>query len=186
MRRLVMWNLMTLDGCFEGAKSWDLDWHETVWDDELERFSIEQSKAIGMLLFGRLTYEGMAAYWSSATGAIADFMNSVPKVVFSTTLKHAAWDNTRLVSSSAEDEVAKLKQDTGKDLYVFGSGKLCRALMRSRLIDEYRLCVTPIVLGRGNPLFAPRDERTLMKLLEATPLRSGCVILRYRPATPPA
>jgi dihydrofolate reductase len=181
MRKLIMWNLITLDGYFEGPKSWDLDWHEDVWGEELERFSIEQAKSIGMLLFGRVTYEGMAAYWRTATGEIADFMNSVPKVVFSTTLDKADWNNTRLVKANAAQEVAALKEAPGKDLYIFGSAELSAGLMREGLIDEYRLCLNPLVLGAGNPLFKAGPNRLRMKLLEARPLASGCVILRYQP-----
>src|SRR5207249_9286255 len=73
MRKLIMWNMVTLDGSFEGPKSWDIDWHEYVWGDELEQLSIDQSKSIGILLFGRVTYQGMASYWSTAHGEIADF-----------------------------------------------------------------------------------------------------------------
>src|ERR1700716_3536678 len=97
VRKVIMWNLVTLDGFFEGPKSWDLDWHDSVWGEELERLSLEQAQTIGMLLFGRVTYEGMAGYWSSQRGEIADFMNAVPKVVFSRTLSKAEWSNTRLV-----------------------------------------------------------------------------------------
>ena len=181
MRNLIMWNMVTLDGFFEGPKSWDLDWHEYVWGEELERFSLEQSESADMLLFGRVTYEGMAAYWSSAEGEIAEFMNKVPKVVFSRTLERADWNNTRLVKAGAEEEVAKLKQQPGKDMYIFGSAELCATLMRGGLIDEYRLGINPIILGGGNPLFKPMPDRMRMKLLEARPLRSGCVILRYQP-----
>ncbi len=176
-----MWNLVTLDGFFEGPKSWDIDWHEYVWGEELEQFSIEQSKSIGTLLFGRVTYEGMAAYWTTATGEIADFMNSIPKVVFSRTLERAAWNNTRLVKTNAEEEVAKLKQQPGKDLYIFGSANLSSTLMRHGLIDEYRLALNPLILGGGNPLFKPSPERMRLKLLEAKPLKSGVVLLRYEP-----
>ncbi len=109
MRKVVMWNLVTLDGFFEGPKSWDIDWHETVWGEELERLSLEQSKEAGALLFGRITYEGMASFWPSEKGAIADFMNSIPKVVFSKTLKEAKWNNSRVVNGKPEVEVAKLK-----------------------------------------------------------------------------
>src|SRR5271169_5090342 len=86
MSRLIMWNLMTVDGCFEGAKSWDLAFHQAVWGPELEAFSIEQLRTADRLLFGRVTYEGMAAYWRTAQGEVADFMNRLPKVVFSTSL----------------------------------------------------------------------------------------------------
>jgi dihydrofolate reductase len=181
MRRLIMWNMVTLDGLFEGPKSWDIDWHEYVWGEELEQLSIEQLKSADMLLFGRVTYQGMASHWPSATGEVADFMNSISKVVFSRTLDNADWSNTRLVKANAQDEVAKLKQKPGKDLLIFGSADLSSSLMRNGLIDEYRLGMTPVVLGGGNPLFKPSPERLRMNLLEARPLKSGCVILRYEP-----
>ena len=182
MRQLIMWNLVTLDGYFEGPKPWDIEWHNYVWGDELEKLSLEQAGSIGLLLFGRRTYEGMAAYWSSAEGDIAAFMNTVPKVVFSRTLETAGWKNTRLVTTDAAEEVAKLKQGSGKDLYIFGSADLSATLTRHRLIDEYRLALTPLVLGGGNPLFKPSPQRLPLRLVMARPMKSGCVILRYQPA----
>jgi len=185
MRQLIMWNLMTLDGFFEGPAKWDLGFHEYVWGHELERLSLDQLGSTGGLLFGRVTYEGMAGYWSTATGEIAGFMNRVPKVVFSRTLQRADWHNTRLVSAAAEDEVPRLKRQSGGDLYIFGSADLSSGLIRHGLIDEYRLCLVPVVLGAGTPLFKPA-ERVNMRLLEARPLQSGGVILRYQPAKPVA
>jgi len=179
MRKLFMWNLVSLDGFFEGAKSWDLGWHESVWGDELERLSIDQLKSADMLLFGRVTYEGMAGYWSSAKGEIADRMNNIRKVVFSRTLEKASWNNTKLVKGNAAEEVAKLKEQNGKDLFIFGSANLSSTLMRHHLIDEYRLCLAPIVLGAGTPLFKASPETMKLKLIEARPLKSGGVILRY-------
>jgi dihydrofolate reductase len=181
VRKLIMWNLVTLDGFFEGPKAWEIDWHEYVWGEELEKFSIEQLKSIGMLLFGRLTYEGMAGHWTTAKGETADFMNSIPKIVFSKTLDRADWNNTRLIKENAVEEIAKLKQEPGKDLFVLGSANLSATLTQHGLFDEYRLGLTPIVLGGGNPLFKPNPERMRMKLVEARPLKSGCVILFYRP-----
>jgi dihydrofolate reductase len=181
MRRLIMWNMVTLDGFFEGTKSWEIDWHEYVWGEELEQLSKEQLRSADMLLFGRVTYQGMAGYWSSEKGEIADFMNNIPKVVFSRTLEKAGWKNTRLVKENAEQEVATLKQQPGKDLFIFGSANLSSTLMQHRLIDEYRLGVNPVILGAGSPLFKASPNRMKMKLLEARPLKSGCVILRYQP-----
>ena len=183
MRRVIMWNMVTLDGCFEGSRSWDIDWHEYAWGPELQQFSQEQTQSIATLLFGRITYEGMASYWPSAKGETAAFMNNVPKVVFSRTLKKAEWNNTRLVQGSAEDEVIRLKQqpgEPGKDLFIFGSAELSSSLIQRGLIDEYRLGLTPIVLGNGHPLFKA-GTGLRMRLLEAKPLTSGCVILRYKP-----
>jgi dihydrofolate reductase len=179
MRRLVMWNLQTLDGYFEGKAPWDLDFHEAAWGDELKEFSLEQAKEVGTLLYGRATYEGMASYWTKETGPIADFMTEVQKVVFSRTLDAATWKNTRLVRRDAADEVAELKRGDGKDLFVFGSAKLCDSLLRRGLFDELRICVAPVVLGTGVPLFKPGSPLQNLRLLQARPLATGGVILRY-------
>lgn len=179
MRKLIMWNMVTLDGFFEGEKPWEIDWHEYVWGPELERFSLDQTSTADTLLFGRRTYEGMASYWATAKGQIADFMNRVAKVVFSRTLDRADWNNTRLVKENAAEEVEKLKRQPGGDILVFGSANFSATLTEHGLIDEYRLGMNPLVLGGGNPLFKSGQQRMRMRLLEATPLQSGCVILRY-------
>ncbi len=179
MAKVIVWNLMSLDGFFEGSKPWEIDWFEYVWGPELERFSLEQAKEVGTLLFGRRTYEGMAAFWSPASGEIAEFMNSVPKVVFSNTLETASWNNTRLVKGRAENEVVRLKQEPGKDLFIFGSADLADSLTKQGLIDEYRIGLNPLVLGAGSPLFKPNGERMRLRLLEARPMQSGAVLLRY-------
>jgi dihydrofolate reductase len=176
-----MWNMVTLEGNFEGAQSWDVRFLEEGWGEELQRFSIDQLTGADLLLFGRRTYEGMASYWPSATGTIADLMNGIAKLVFSRTLKSAEWTNTRLVRADAEGEVGRLKQASGKDILVFGSAELCDSLRRANLIDEYRLGLNPIVLGSGHPLFKPGVE-TKMRLLDVAPLKTGCVVLRYAPA----
>ena len=181
MSRLIMWNLMTLDGYFEGATSWDLGWHENVWGEELERISLEQLRAAERLLFGRITYDGMAAYWSSAEGEIAGLMNDIPKVVFSRTLDRAEWSNTRLVDGDAVAEVSRLKRAGDRDTLVFGSGDLAATLTRHGLFDEYRLAVAPLVIGSGKTLFGRGHGELKLKLLEARPLSSGAVILRYEP-----
>ena len=179
MRRLVMWNLQTLDGYFEGKAPWDLEFHDAAWGDELQQYSLEQMKEVGTVLYGRATYEGMASHWTKATGPIADFMNDVPKVVFSRTLDAATWKNARLVRRDAADEVAELKRGQGKDLFVFGSAKLCDSLMRRGLFDELRLCLAPVVLGAGGLLFKSGSPRQNLTLLQARPLATGGVILRY-------
>jgi dihydrofolate reductase len=135
------------------------------------------------ILFGRKTYEGMAGYWPTAEGEgeIADFMNSVPKIVFSRTLKQVAWNNSRLAEASPEEEVTTLKRQPGKSLFLFGSANLASTLTQHDLIDEYRVCVAPLLLGEGTPLFKPSAQRLNLDLIEARPLNTGGVILRYRP-----
>ena len=180
MPRLIMWNLITLDGYFEGDEKWDLQHHNYVWGDELERFSIEQTSSADVILFGRVTYEGMAAHWQFAVGPVADIMNRIPKVVFSNTLETADWNNTRLVRGSAVEEVARMKREPGRDMLVFGSAELCDGLLHGGLFDEIRLCVVPVILGKGTPLFKPGDEQRL-ELLSVMPLSTGATIHRYRP-----
>src|SRR5438552_16802895 len=98
MRKVIMWNVVSLDGFFEGAKSWDLGWHDSIWGEELERISIDQLKSADMLLFGGATSEGMASYWSSAKGEVADLMNQIRKVVLSRPREQPSWCNTRHVT----------------------------------------------------------------------------------------
>jgi len=180
VRRLIMWNLVSLDGFFEASRG-DLSFHQYAGGPDLESFVTEQCKSVGGLLFGRITYEGMAAFWRSQHGEVADFMNAVPKVVFSKSLEKAEWNNSRLVTSNAELEVTRLKREVGQDLFIFGSGQLTSTLTTHGLIDEYRIGLVPILLGRGTPLFRSDPSPIKLKLLEARPMDTGCLLLRYAP-----
>lgn len=189
MRRLIFWNLMTLDGCFEGPETWDLSFHETVWGEEMQRFSLDQAATADLLLFGRVTYEGMAAHWTSERAAsehpeITEFMNGVRKVVFSRTLAGAEWDNTAVESGDAVEAVAALKREDGGDILLFGSATLADALSRAGLIDEYRIGLAPVVLREGAPLFKPGGPALRLELVDARVLSTGGVILSYRPPEP--
>ncbi|MEZ2131121.1 MULTISPECIES: dihydrofolate reductase family protein [unclassified Sinorhizobium] len=183
MRKLIVWNLMTLDGYFEGEKPWDLDFHNLAWGPELQRYAQELGKEGDLLVFGRKTYEGMAAYWPTAEneGEIKEYMNRIAKLAVSRTMKEAEWNNTRVVSDPIS-ELKKLKEEPGKTIFIFGSAELSDSLLKAGLIDEIRICLVPVVLGSGNPLFKPNTEQMPMKLMEATPLATGAVILRYEPA----
>ena len=180
MRKLIMFNIITLDGYFEGEKNWDLAFHDLVWGKELEQLSIEQLQSADMLVFGGTTYEGMAKYWTTAKGEIADLMNRIQKVVCSPTLKSADWNNTTIVRNAVA-ELPKLKQQGNGNMLVFGSGKLSEALMKANLFDEYRLVITPVFLGKGRHLFNEGLNYQSLTLLEARPLSTGGVMLRYAP-----
>ena len=181
MAKLIMWNLTTLDGYVEGPGR-DISWHDDVWGEELERFSIEQVNAAGALMFGRVTYELMAGYWPGASGEVANFMNALPKYVFSRTLTASEWNNTRIFGDNVPETVAKLKRETAKDIYLFGSADLASTLIAHRLIDEFRIGIAPVLLGEGTPLFKPSRDKYKLKLIDAKPLSVGAVILRYLPA----
>ena len=176
-----MWNVVTLDGRFEGEKPWDLSFHELVWGPELETLSIAQLKEASMLVFGENTYKGMAEYWSHAEATdakVAPLMNSIAKIVCSRTREKAEWNNTTVVRD-AESEIQRLKEGEGGPMYVFGSGILSESLMNAGLFDEIRLCVAPTILGKGRHLFTDTNSQRNFKLLEASPLENGGVILRY-------
>jgi dihydrofolate reductase len=179
MAQLIMWNLVSLDGFFEGSAPWSIDWFQAIWNDEQEEHSLQQLRTASMLLFGRVTYEGMAAYWRSAEGQVADLMNSLPKVVVSRSLDRADWAHTRLATGDASTEIAELKRTVTGNIFVFGSATLSETLTEAGLFDEYLLGVVPVILGSGTPLFKRRLHRMQLELLEAQPLSSGCVVLRY-------
>lgn len=179
MSKLIMWNVITLDGYFEGEKNWDLSFHEIVWGPEMERFSLEQLNTASYLVFGRATYEGMAAYWETAKGEIADFMNSLPKIVCSRTLKSADWNNSILVKENVAKEIATLKAKSDKDMYVFGSAILSETLIREDLFDEYRIGVAPVIAGKGRYLFPKGLPGKKLSLISSQPLMTGGVILKY-------
>jgi dihydrofolate reductase len=185
MRKVIVSEMVSLDGYFARPDG-SLDWH--VVDDEFNEFARKQLDEMDTLLFGRVTYEGMASYWPTE-GAMTDdpeiaaTMNRMPKVVFSRTLKTLDWTNSRLARDDLAEEITGLKAQPGKDMVIFGSGELVSSLTRLGLIDEYRLFVCPVVLGSGKSLFAALNDTVNLKLLRAQPFTSGVVLLYYRPAS---
>jgi dihydrofolate reductase len=184
MRKLIMWNVITLDGYFEGNQNWDLSFHSIVWGQELEKLSLEQLQSADYLVFGRVTYEGMAAYWTKAEAEtsepeVARLMNSIPKLVFSKTLKSAEWNNTTIIRENASDEVQKLKAKGGKDIYVFGSANLSETFINDNLFDEYRIGIAPVILGSGRPLFRQGVVSKNLSLVSTQQLLTGGVVLKY-------
>lgn len=132
-------------------------------------------------MLGRRTYEGFAKSFPSDRSKFAAVLNALPKFVASKTLKEAKWENTTIIRGNIVRAVKKLKRDSGKPLFIFGSGELAATLTRYGLIDEYRLMLTPVVVGAGTPLFRPGPKAMAFKLANARPLASGAVLLTYRP-----
>ncbi|TGN05089.1 dihydrofolate reductase family protein [Leptospira bandrabouensis] len=183
MRKLIMWNVITLDGYFEGETNWDLSFHGLVWGKELEEFSLTQLRSADILVFGAKTYQGMADYWTNAPeneGEVAKFMNELPKLACSTTLGSATWKNTT-ITKDAISEVSKLKKEGSGDMFVFGSGILSASLMKAGLFDEYRICIAPVFLGKGRKLFLEGIPNQELNLIETKKLSTGGVILSYVP-----
>jgi dihydrofolate reductase len=181
MRRLLFFMMVSANGYYERGR-WEIDWHQT--DEEFNDFAIKQLDEVGMLVFGRVTYEGMAAFWPTPEAIAAEpgtarRMNALPKVVVSRTLDRADWDNTRVVRSV--DDVAALKREDGKDAIVFASSDLTVGLAERGLIDEYRLMVNPIAIPEGKPLFKGLARDLSLTLVGSRTFRNGNVLLRYAP-----
>ena len=177
MRRIIVQNNVTLDGFFEGPNH-EIDWF--MFDQEAFQHSVKLLNSVDTILFGRPTYQMMAAYWpAAAPDAIADKMNSLPKIVFSSTLQRVDWNNSRLVKGNVAEEVAKLKGQPGGDMVVLGSATLASSLLQSGLIDEYRVHLTPVLIGSGKPLFKGITETLRLKLIGTRSFASGVVELSY-------
>jgi dihydrofolate reductase len=132
-------------------------------------------------VFGRITYEGTAAYWKTAKGEIAELMNKIPKLVFSRTLNSVEWNNSDLIKGNASTEISKFKAQSDGDMYVFGSGNLSEAFINDNLFDEYRIGVAPIIAGSGRPLFQKGIAPRPLTLVSSQPLSTGGLVLTFRP-----
>ncbi len=175
--------MVSLDGFFEG-KDHDLSWHNT--DEEFNQFAIDQIGEVDALIFGRKTYDLMAGYWPSSEAVkddpqVANLMNTLPKIVFSKTLKEVEWSNTRLIKDNDEEEIIKLKKEKGKDIAIFGSNNLSVNLIKLGLIDEFRIMLNPVVLGDGNRLFKGIEYKLNLKLVKTREFKNGNSLLCYQP-----
>jgi len=180
MRYLIVSNLMSLDGFFESSSK-KLDWF--VPDEEFLEYSKDLLRSVGTIIFGRVTYQHMAGYWpTAAKDEIAEKMNNLPKIVFSRTLDKAEWNNSRLVKNDAAEEISKLKKQPGKDMVILGSATLASSLLPLGLIDEYRVILDPVLIGRGNPLFKGIKQKLKLRLQKTKLLSSGVIVLYYQKA----
>lgn len=181
MRKIIVSNLVSLDGFFEGVNK-ELDWH-TV-DESFFEYARQLLNEVDTILFGRITYQMMAAFWPNALdedAVITHKMNHLPKIVFSKTLKKVDWNNATLAKNNLPKEVKDLKEQGGKDIVIFGSGTLVTQLTQLGLIDEYRIIINPLLLGKGSPMFKGIDDKINLKLLKTKILDTGVVILYYEP-----
>jgi dihydrofolate reductase len=190
MRKLAMFNQVSLDGYFSGAGG-DIRWLKDSAEDAAKdagwnAFVAGNARAGGVLLFGRITYELMASYWPTPLAAehdpiVAERMNSLPKVVFSRTLRTASWHNTTLMSGDPATTVRKMKSQPGPDLAILGSGSIVSQLAQEGLIDEYQIVVYPVALGEGMPLFRGLTRGLPLRLTNTRTFGNGNVLLCYAP-----
>lgn len=184
MRKLTVFNLMTLDGYIAGENG-DISWHNV--DDEFQELANAASNSGNTLLFGRVTYDLMAGFWPTpealkADSIVAAGINKSEKIVFSRTLKTADWNNTRLVKDDMLGEVRRLKHGSGKDLTVLGSGSIVSQLAQAGLIDEYDVLLNPVIIGKGRTMFEGLTKRLALKLIETRQFGNGNMLLKYEPA----
>jgi dihydrofolate reductase len=191
MRKIISMIHLTLDGMASGPND-ELNW--ISYDDELEGYAHSMHDLTDAVIWGRRTYQGMASYWLTVPGnpdstpaerEHARFLESATKIVVSRTLDRIEWNNnpnTVLIKDNIAEEINRIKQQPGKDIWFLGSTNLAQTFMQLDLIDEYRININPTVLGQGKPLFANQNRQIPLKLLEARIFKSGVVALRYEPA----
>ncbi len=181
MRKLIAAINMTLDGF--------CDHTAVIADEEIHQHYNELLSHAGAIIFGRITYQLMESYWPTVvinpTGnkpidEFAVIIQNIPKIVFSHTLTNVEWKNAKLAKRGIKEEVLELRQQPGKDILV-GSPSLIVALMKLNLIDEYQLCVHPVIVGSGLPLFKNINNRVILKLLKIKTFGSGSITLYYEP-----
>lgn len=187
MRKIIVFNLITLDGYFAGEDG-NIDWHQV--DDEFNEFAIEQTGQFGGLIFGKTTYQIFEDFWPKAVNdpkmskedrKVAQIIDDIRKIVFSKSLKEVTWKNSELYHDIDPEVVKQWKKDDGRDLAIFGSGTIVQQFTNLGLIDEYRLLLNPIVLGKGKPMFANLNEKLSFKLTNTRPFKNGNVLLTYVP-----
>lgn len=193
MRKLVVIEFLSLDGVMQAPGAPDEDteggfrhggWSMQYFDDVAGAAAAEGMAATDAHLFGRKTYEIMAAHWPKQPkdDPFAQHLNSTAKYVASRTLQSVEWENSTLIKGDVAEEVAKLKEQPGKNIAVLGSGELVQTLIENDLVDEYLLTVSPIVLGSGKRLFRDSDQTRSLGLIDSKTTSTGNLMLTYRPA----
>lgn len=177
--------MVSLDGYFE-APGHDLSWHHV--DEEFNDFAVNQMQEADTILFGRRTYQLMESFWPSKEGRegdpqVAKLMNETPKVVVSKSLQEVTetniWKHVRLINANFKDQIKKLKKEKGGNIILLASSNLCVSLLKWGLLDEIRIMINPIVIGKGTPLFEGIDDKVTLKLTKTRVFKTGNVLLTY-------
>lgn len=187
MGRIIVTEFVSIDGVMQapgGGEEFEYaGWtFEINRGDEGDKFKLDETFASEALLLGRVTYEGFAAAWPTVTGEFADKFNRMPKYVVSSTLSKPDWNNSTILSGDVPREVLKLKAELDGEIVVHGSAELVQTLLEHDLVDELRLMVFPVVLGKGKRLFGGLTTKKPMRLIESKIVGDGIAILIYRPS----
>jgi dihydrofolate reductase len=189
MGKIVVTEFVSLDGVMEdpgGAEGYRHGgWtFEVDRGEEGDKFKLDELIEAEAQLLGRVTYEGFAAAWPAMEdgAGFAEKMNSMPKYVFSSTLREASWENTTILSGELADEAAKLRREVDGVILVAGSAQLVQGLLEHDLVDELRLMVFPVLLGEGKRLFGDVSAKKPLRLSDSKTLGAGIALLTYEPA----
>jgi dihydrofolate reductase len=180
MRKVTAGLFLSLDGVVESPEKW----HFPYFNDEMGEAIGAAMAAADAMLLGRVTYQEFASYWpgvSSEDQPFADHMNNTPKYVVSTTLDKVEWNNSTLIKGNVAEEIAKLKQQPGKDIGITGSATLVQSLLQEDLLDELGLMIHPVVVGTGRRLFEEGGGQKGLKLVDSRTFSTGVVYLTYQP-----
>ncbi len=186
MGRIVVTEFVSLDGVMEAPGGGE-DYEHAGWTFEIPRgeegdkFKLDEAFASEALLLGRVTYEGFAAAWPSMEGSFADKFNGMPKYVVSSTLESPTWNNSTVLGGDLVQEISKLRERSEGDVVVHGSAQLVQALIEHELVDELRLTVFPVVLGKGKRLFGATSDKRRFQLSDSKVVGEGVTILIYKP-----
>jgi dihydrofolate reductase len=185
MRKLAIFNNISLDGYFTDASN-SMAWAKMDNDAEFNDFTTQNAQGGGVLLFGRVTYDMMAAFWPTPAASlkmpeVSERMNNGPKVVFSRRMEKAEWHNTTLVRDDLVGAVRRMKQEDGPGMVILGSGSIAAQLAAENLIDEYQVVVNPIALGAGRTMFDGLPQPMTMRCTMSRTFRNGKTFLSYQP-----
>ena len=182
MRKVCLGMNVTLDGYVAGPNG-ELDWAFRTMSPDMGEWVTELLRGSDTILLGHTTYLQQAAAWPKQTGEMADLLNSHAKIVFSSRLGALEWSHCRLARAAVAEEIARLKREPGRDIYVTGGAQLSQSLSQRGLIDEYNLTIHPILLGSGMPLFGEMSEELALTLVGTIPFESGAIRLIYQKAS---
>ncbi len=186
MGRIVVTEFVSLDGVMQAPGGGE-EYEHGGWSFEFDRgaegdrFKLEETLNAEAQLLGRVTFEGFAAAWPSMQGEFADKFNSMPKYVVSSTLKDPEWSNSTVLAGDVVEEVSSLRQAIGGDIVIAGSAQLVQTLLEHDLVDELRLMVFPVVLGKGKRLFGETSDKKRLRLTDSRTVGEGVSILTYEP-----
>ena len=183
MRRLSVFNSVTLDGYFTDHRG-DMSWahrNDPEWID----YTRSNAKGEGMMLYGRKTYDMMKSFWPTPAATqsmpeVANRMNSAQKIVFSRTLQEATWENTRLVKGDIVEAARQLKNESGPDMLLMGSGEIIAQLTAAKLVDQYQIVTVPVIIGAGRTMFEGVSEKLELERIDSRSFSNGNIVNTYR------